>query len=237
MNRPRTRFIMTVTIFVLLSAACVAQEKKGETAMMIKNISWFGHASIRITADNKIIYIDPLFYDPADKADIILITHLHDDHYVRRNVEALMKKGTIVVAPVDLGFGNRVMKPGTRATIGGIPIEAVPAYNVVKTSFHPKSAGNNGYIITVGGVRIYQAGDTERIPEMKYIACDIALVPLGQTYTFNSVDEAVQAVLDVKAKIAIPIHYGMNEGTKADALRFAELLGKKGVTVEILKKQ
>jgi L-ascorbate metabolism protein UlaG (beta-lactamase superfamily) len=114
-----------------------------------------------------------------------------------------------------------------KTTVGNIQIEAVPAYNIVKTNYHPKEKKYVGYIITVEGVRIYHAGDTERIPEMKEFTCDIVLLPLGQTYTMNTVEEAAEAALDVKAKFAIPIHYGMYEGKMEDAIKFAELLKDK----------
>ena len=92
---------------------------------------------------------------------------------------------------------------------------------------HKRNDDFAGYILTVGQSRIYHAGDTERIPEMKNIDCDIALLPLGQTYTMNSVEEAAEAAMDTGAEIAIPIHYGMYEGTKEDALEFKELLDGK----------
>jgi L-ascorbate metabolism protein UlaG (beta-lactamase superfamily) len=120
--------------------------------------------------------------------------------------------------------------------IDGILIEAVPAYNIVKTNFHPKANNWVGYILTIDKIRIYHTGDTERIPEMKNMACDIILLPLGQTYTMNSVEEAAEATLDVKAKIAIPIHFGLYEGKAEDAQKFQALLKVK-VKVIIKQKQ
>ncbi len=81
-----------------------------------------------------------------------------------------------------------------------------------------------GYILTLGHVKIYHAGDTERIPEMQSISCDIILLPIGQTYTMNTIDEAVKAVLDTKASVAIPIHFGMYEGKVEDAEAFGKML-------------
>ncbi len=233
------RILCAVLAFFIAGVPMYSQktDKASAVKAVMKNIDWFGQSSIRIRTGDKIIYIDPLYYDKDDKADIILITHLHSDHYVYKNVQALMKKDTVVIAPSDLGFANRVMSPGMSAIIRDIIIEAVPAYNIVKANNHPKSTGNNGYIVTVDGVRVYHAGDTELIPEMKTFKADIALVPLGQTYTFASVKDAVQAVLDVKASEAIPIHFGMYEGTKADAALFAEELGKKGVIAEVREKK
>jgi L-ascorbate metabolism protein UlaG (beta-lactamase superfamily) len=220
----------------MLAGHAGAQSASQGIERVLAGISWLGQSSVRIEADGKVIYVDPLHYRPGDKADLILITHTHQDHYVRANVEALTKTGTVIVAPSDLGLGNKILKPGQSATVAGFAVEAVPAYNAVKTQFHPKSAGYDGYIITVDGVRVYHAGDTERIPEMKNFRADIAMLPLGQTYTFNSVDEAVQAALDTGAKIAIPIHWGTGEGKPADAKLFADELGKRGVSVRILEK-
>lgn len=228
---------MLLSLAIASPAARAESGAAGDIATVLRNIRWFGQSSIRIEAGKKVIWIDPLYYAKGDKADIILITHLHGDHYVEANVRALMKQGTVVVAPVDLGFKNRVMKPGTATTIGGVKIEAVPAYNIVKTQNHPKSAGNDGYIVTVSGVRIWHAGDTELIPEIKDFHCDIALVPLGQTYTFASVDDAVQAVIDSGAKAAMPIHYGLYEGKDADARYFADQLRARGIACDIRRKE
>jgi len=119
------------------------------------------------------------------------------------------------------------MTPWEKREIKGLAIESVPAYNIQKTRFHPKKNNWLGYIITIDGIRIYHVGDSERIPEMKKLQCDIAFVPLGQTYTMNSVEEAANAVLDVGASIAIPIHYGLYEGTGDDAIEFQKLLNGK----------
>jgi len=120
--------------------------------------------------------------------------------------------------------------PGQSITVGGINIKTVPAYNTVKND-HPKDKKWVGYVLTLGDLKIYHPGDTNRIPEMKSISCDIAFMPLGQTYTMQNVEEAVAAVIDVKAKIAIPIHYGIYEGDEKNAVLFKQLLNDKVVTV------
>ena len=97
-------------------------------------------------------------------------------------------------------------------------IHAVPAYNITR-QYHKKSSNYLGYVIDFDGISLYHTGDTERIPEMKEIRCDIIMVPLGQTYTMNSVEEAVEVVLDTKARVAIPIHWGLYEGSGEDAGR------------------
>ncbi len=124
------------------------------------------------------------------------------------------------------------MNPGDELKLDNIFVDAVRAYNVGK-NYHPKKQNHLGFVITIDGIRIYHAGDTNRIPEMKDIICDIALVPLGQTYTMDSVEEAVEVVKDVKAKIAIPFHYGTYEGSKKDADIFKDLLN--GFTEVIIK--
>jgi len=230
--------ILSALIFLLGFNIQSANAKiiKGDNAMeMLKNIQWFGQAAVKITAGGKIIYIDPFHIKKADRADIILVTHSHSDHFSPSDIKKISTKDTLIIATKDCSSklaeieNARVLEsePGFKTSVNDIKIEAVPAYNVVKTNFHPKANKWVGYIITVDGVRIYHAGDTERIPEMKTFECDIAMLPLGQTYTMNSVREAADAACDVKAKIAIPIHYGLYEGTPADAEKFKELLKDK----------
>lgn len=204
---------------------------------MLEKIHWFGQSAVKIETGDKIIYIDPLIAEKTEDADIILITHSHSDHFDLRSIERVAKKETVFIATQDCEkgikskFNARVitLKPGMSKDMNSIMIEAVPAYNTP----HPKINNWVGYILTIDGVRIYHAGDTERIPEMKEFTCDIAMLPLGQTYTMKSVEEAAEAAQDVKAKIAIPIHFGLYEGTKEDADRFAELLkGKIQVVIK-----
>ena len=109
----------------------------------------------------------------------------------------------------------------------GIAIKAVPAYNLTKTDKHPKEKKWVGYVLNFGHVTLYHAGDTERIPEMKNVNCDIILLPLGQTYTMNTINDAVKAVIDTNASVAIPIHFGMYEGKSEDAENFKKLLEEK----------
>lgn len=207
---------------------------------MLEKIHWFGQATVKIEADGKIIYIDPYQLDQADKADLILITHDHQDHLSPSDIKKITQTETLFIAPLSCiktlmeNVQNKVtiVEPGSVVDIGAIHVEAVPAYNVVKTNAHPQSNKNVGYVLTIDGVKIYHAGDTERIPEMQTFTADIALLPLGQTYTMNTVQEAATAVLDVQAKIAIPIHYGLYEGKAEDADTFKKLLDGK-VTVVI----
>lgn len=198
---------------------------------MIENIHWLGHACFRIE-DDKTIYTDPYqLKGTTPKADLILITHDHFDHCSPDDVAKVAKDDTVIVtiaaAAQKLKGDVRVIKPGDSITVLGIPIEAVPAYNVNKfrspgQPFHPKESGHVGFIFTVGGQRIYHAGDTDVIPEMKDIQADIALLPVGGTYTMTA-DEAAQAANIIRPKVAIPMHHSAIVGSIKDAERFKEL--------------
>ncbi len=202
---------------------------------VLKKIHWLGHDAFRIDAD-KVIYIDPYQLEAGEpKADIILITHDHFDHYSPDDVKKLLKPGTTVVSIAAVtkkvrGAAVETVKPGDKVTVQGFALEAVPAYNVNK-QFHPKSAGHVGFIVTVDGVRIYHAGDTDFIPEMKDLRVDIALLPVSGTYVMTA-DEAVQAAGTIKPKLAIPMHYGAIVGGLSDAQRFAQACPVETVILE-----
>jgi L-ascorbate metabolism protein UlaG (beta-lactamase superfamily) len=199
---------------------------------MIENIHWLGHDTFKITGE-KTIYTDPYEIKKKDTADIILITHDHFDHCSPGDVKKIQGPDTIIVTTKDCAkklSGNiRTVKPGDTITVDGITIEAVPAYNTNK-QFHTKVQGWVGFIFTVDGQRIYLAGDTDHIPEMKDFRADIALLPVSGTYVMTA-DEAVQAAIDINPEIAIPMHYGAIVGDKSDAERFAEKLTGKIVVV------
>jgi L-ascorbate metabolism protein UlaG (beta-lactamase superfamily) len=128
----------------------------------------------------------------------------------------------------------KTVKPGDTLTIDGVVIEAVPSYNTNK-QFHTKDRKWVGYIFTVKGKRIYIAGDTDRIPEMKTFNADIALLPVSGTYVMTA-EEAIQAALDINPEIAVPMHYNSIVGSERDAKTFAE--GLKGkIEVKILKEE
>lgn len=228
--------VTTFCLFILAVSLGWASELRD----VVSKIKWITQACVRIE-DKKIIYIDPYKLEgEPPKADIILITHDHMDHFDPSSIKLILKDSTIVIVPEKVNVklkdvSLKRIKINTTMEIEGYKITAVPAYNIKKKMFHPKEKGYAGYIIEVDGVKIYHTGDTERIPEMKDLNVDIVLLPLGQTYTMNSVEEAVMVVKDVKAKIAIPIHYGLYEGKYEDAIKFQNLLKKEGIEVIILK--
>lgn len=190
---------------------------------MTENITWLGHASFKI-GDDKVVYIDPWKLGRVEPADIILVTHSHYDHCSPQDVAKVQKKGTVIVTVADCArkFGGdvRILKPGDSLKIDEVTIEAVAAYNTDKPN-HPKAADWVGFIIEMGGSRIYHAGDTDLIPEMDEIKADIALLPVaGPTMT---AEEAAQAAERIKPQVAIPMHYGDFVGSRADAEKFKRL--------------
>lgn len=191
---------------------------------MIEGIHWIGHASFRLEIGNQVIYLDPWKVKQAKPADLILVTHGHHDHLSAEDIARIAKEDTVIViaAPYaeQVKGDVRPIRAGQTLTIAGVTIEAVPSYNVDKP-FHPRSAGNVGFIVEVGGRRIYHAGDTDIIPEMNTFRCDVALLPIGGKYTMD-VKEAVEAVGRIKPQVAIPMHWGEIVGTSKDAEYFRD---------------
>ena len=209
--------------------------------MVTGNIEVFTQNSIRIRGREGIIYVDPfqMREEPRD-ADYILVTHDHYDHFSPEDIEKAAKAETILVVPEKMEgkaqeaaklVGRIVsVKPGICQDVDGLELETIPAYNSLKP-FHPKSAGWVGYIIRVDGKRIYIAGDTDATKEAKAVRCDVALVPIGGTYTMNA-KKAAELVNTIKPSAAIPTHYGSIVGKKEDADEFAANV-KPPVRVEI----
>jgi len=194
-------------------------------------IEHLGHASFRISDGARKVYIDP--YELAadsPRADAILITHDHFDHCSAADVEALAGPGTVVLAPprcraslAGLPGAFVEVVPGATYDAGGVEVRTVPAYNVGKP-FHPRGAGGVGYLLRMGGEIVYHAGDTDLIPEMDGLAPDVALLPVGGTYTMTA-EEAAEAFRRLGARRTMPMHFGSVVGTKADAERFVRLTG------------
>ena len=199
------------------------------------------HASVRIQYDGLEIQVDPVGakcepatdYSAFPKADLVLVTHEHFDHFDAAAIAALRKDGTAVYANPAvrgmLGFGN-ALKNGESAKVrDDVAIEAVPAYNTTpgREKFHPKGR-DNGYVLDLGGFRVYLAGDTEDIPEMADVKdVDVAFLPVNQPYTMTP-EQAAAAAKTVQPKVLFPYHYSQTPIRKV-----ADLLAGTGIDVRI----
>jgi L-ascorbate metabolism protein UlaG (beta-lactamase superfamily) len=193
---------------------------------LLDHLHWLGHDSFRIDGP-LVIYIDP-WNVPKDgpKADLILVSHGHHDHCSPEDVEFLRTEATRLVtdgsAAAKLKGPVTILKPGDSIDVGPVKVEAVPAYNTDKT-FHPRQEGHVGFVVSVKGERLYFAGDTDVIPEMKGLGVDVALLPVSGVYTMTA-EQAAQAAADIRPRVAVPMHYGAGvAGELADAERFRSL--------------
>jgi len=198
---------------------------------MVDSLVWITNSCFRMKGTGVTVYIDPQGIKAGTKmADVILITHSHGDHFSTADIKRIANENTLIYGPASCKYSGvckefiTVLPGDSKSILPNLQIKAVSAYNIVRTSLHPKSANNVGFVVTLDGVSVYHAGDTERIPEMKEIDCDIALLPLGQTYTMVSLADAAESAKDVKAEVAIPMHFGGGEGTANDANTFKTLL-------------
>ena len=213
---------------------------------MLNNIKVLTHSSIRIQSpEGPVVYVDPynIKNEPHD-ADLILVTHSHRDHFSPKDIAKIVKTEcgqilTEIYMPYDksqdsLGCQVTNVEPDFDYEAKGIIFETIPAYNVGK-KFHPKDNEWVGYILDIDGTRIYIAGDTDITEENQNVQCDIALVPVGGTYTMSP-QEAAKLINIIKPKYAIPTHYGSVVGSEDDAKEFASLVEPQ-IQVEIKKEQ
>jgi L-ascorbate metabolism protein UlaG (beta-lactamase superfamily) len=202
-------------------------------------LTFLGHGTLMFEQGGKVVHVDPWGeqgdYGRLPKGDLILVTHEHFDHLDPAAVAAASKAGTVVAANASAAAklpGAIVLGNGDRRTLAGLPVEAVPAYNVVHMRspgqpFHPMGVGN-GYVIDFGGTRVYVAGDTENIPEMKALAgIDIAFLPMNLPYTMTP-GMVADAAAAFRPKILYPYHYG-----ETDPELLAPLLAGKGIEVRV----
>ncbi len=195
------------------------------------------HASLMLEVPGQVVYVDPAMgkYNGMPKGDLILLTHTHSDHLSITNIERLRKAQTRIIAPEAAAksvAGASVMRNGETKTVGKWTIEAIPAYNVKRKRpdgavYHDKGHGN-GYVLTFGGKRIYIAGDTEDVPEVRALKnIDVAFIPMNLPFTMQP-DEAAELVRALKPKVVYPYHY---RGT--DLSVFEKALAGSGVEVRI----
>ena len=189
-------------------------------------------SSIRI-AGNQIICFDPFkISDRKNDADLIFITHDHYDHLDPTSINNIKKESTCLVVPksirpslanINIKDENIIeVEPNQTYLINGYKVETIPSYNLVKP-FHPKDKNYVGYIITIDNERIYVSGDTDNTIEAQQVKCDIALIPIGGTYTMDY-QEASELIKVMKPKVVIPTHYGNIVGTLQDGELFKDNL-------------
>jgi L-ascorbate metabolism protein UlaG (beta-lactamase superfamily) len=181
---------------------------------VLDRFTWFRQAAMRYSGDGITIYIDPWGTSPEDpKADLILITHAHFDHLQPHEIERLSQDGTKVVAPKDvaaeLSGDVTAVSPGESHEVAGVRFETVPAYNTAeeRLDMHPKANDWVGYVLELDGRRYYHAGDTDALPELESLETDVAMVPIGGTYTMDY-QEAAGFVKSMQPQVAVPMHYG-----------------------------
>ena len=200
---------------------------------MTDRIEVFTHSSIRIKGNSTTIYVDPFkIREEFHDADYVFVTHQHYDHFSIEDILKVATADTILVVPESM-FDDAMeiersvkeivtVRPGENKDIAGLSVEAVHAYNNIKP-FHPKRAEWVGYVLTVDDKRIYIAGDTGLTKESREVKCDIAMVPIGGTYTMDA-KKAAELINVIKPEVAIPIHYGSVVGKPSDAAHFADLV-------------
>jgi L-ascorbate metabolism protein UlaG (beta-lactamase superfamily) len=202
--------------------------------MLLDAIEWLGHSGFRIDGGGWTVYIDPYRVEGGKKADAILITHGHYDHFSRQDVEKLSHEGTWLIGPAAVAerVAGQVVSiaPGEtveREELRGLEIRAVAAYNTSKRDasgkpFHPREAGWVGYDLNVRGERLYHSGDTDVIPEMDSVmGVDVALLPVSGVYVMTAM-EAAEAARRIAPRVAVPMHWGADIGTYEDAVAFSE---------------
>lgn len=221
-------FLIVILFFGSLLVATAQgefEEDITETSQDQLKITFIGHGTLMFTFGEKIIHVDPVGryanYIHLPKADIILVTHEHGDHLDTKAIETIRREKTDIVLTekcVEKVEGGLIMRNGDVRTVQDLKIEAIPAYNIVHmrrndVPFHPKGDGN-GYVITFGDKRVYVAGDTENIPEMKELEnIDIAFLPMNLPYTMTP-EMVADAAKTFRAKILYPYHYGNTDTSK-----------------------
>ena len=205
---------------------------------MLENLELLCHNSIRITG-SKTIYIDPFkVNENYNDADYIFCTHSHFDHFSKEDIEKVKKDGTIIITvnsskadAEEIAPKNKVIivEPENEYNVEGLEFKTTYAYNVNK-QFHPKENKWVGFIINLDDTVYYIAGDTDFVPEIEHVKCDVALIPIGGTFTMD-VEEALKLANSLDAKYIVPTHYGEVIGDKSDGEKFAKLVTNKEVKV------
>jgi L-ascorbate metabolism protein UlaG (beta-lactamase superfamily) len=241
--------LVFMSLCFLCATMAIAAEQKFESDTIKTSrgdliLIFVGHGTIMMSINGEVIHVDPVSqmadYAKMPKADLILITHEHSDHFDLKAIGLVKTSKTKIVVTENVAkqiSGAIVMKNGDVKNIETFRLEAVPAYNLVHmrapgVPFHPQGAGN-GYIITFGDKRVYIAGDTENTPEMKNLKnIDIAFLPMNLPYTMTP-EMVADAVKVFRPKILYPYHYGNTDTAKLTDL----LKDTTGIEVRIRKMQ
>lgn len=235
-----------MTMFLAALMLVLAQDKihteKGDLA-----IYPIEHATFVMKWDGKTIFVDPTkggdAFKSFGKPDLILVTDIHSDHFDPKTLAAVRTPESTLIVPAAVAEkmggdkGNaRILANGEKTKVGDIEVEGVPMYNLTeeRKNFHTKGRGN-GYVVTLGGKRIYISGDTEDIPEMRALKnIDAAFVCMNLPYTMVP-EKAAEAVLEFKPKVVYPYHYRGKE-KMSDVEKFKELVSKdKSIEVRLLQ--
>ena len=195
---------------------------------MLEHFTWFRQAAFRYRDEERTIYIDPWGTgEDEPPAELILITHAHDDHFQPDEIARLRAAGTKIVAPHDVAAelpGDVTpVAPGESHEVAGVHFTTVPAYNTAeeRLQMHPKANRWVGYVIELPNGTCYHAGDTDHAPELDAIEADVAFLPIGGTYTMEW-KEAAGFAHAMAPRIAVPMHYGFVVGSAGDGERFRE---------------
>ena len=194
---------------------------------MLQGFTWFKNAGMLWQDAGLALYFDPWGVSGEPKADVIFVSHPHYDHFVPEDIHRIRKDDTVVVGPREVAeeaAGDSIaMAPGDSIEVAGMTAEAVPAYNVLeeRKGFHPKSKGWVGLVVTLGGTRVYHAGDTDHAPELNDVRADVALLPIGGTFTMSP-PEAAGLAKAISPEVVVPMHYGFVSGSQRDAEVFRE---------------
>ena len=198
-----------------------------------------GHASFVLGWQGKMIYNDPTngpaAYAGFPRADLILVSHTHGDHFSASTIDAVRSSNAVIIAPLavynSLSAAQKaltiVLTNGASTNVLGLLVEAVPAYNFTNhpTVYHPQGLGN-GYVLTIGGRRLYMSGDSEDIPEMRALTnIDVAFVCVNQPFTMP-VDKAASAVREFRPRVVYPYHYHKSDNTFSDLNDFKRRVGQ-----------
>jgi L-ascorbate metabolism protein UlaG (beta-lactamase superfamily) len=251
------RHFLSTSVFFLLCCAMMPVTQGAELSgdqiatdngdLVIHPIN---HATFVMQWNGKTIYVDPVGggkpFAGLPKPDLVLVTHAHFDHFDPKTLEAVVPAGGQVALLAPRTVAEKLpeaLRDRTTVTVlangekteaaGGIVVQAVPAYNTTpgKEKFHPKGR-DNGYVLSMGGKKVYVAGDTEDTPEMRALkGIDIAFLPMNLPYTM-SLEQAAEAIRAFKPKIVYPYHFRSGDGTKADLEKLKRLVGD-GVEIRV----